>query len=1031
MGKGSNGSNTVVQQSGPPPEFLAAYQNAVQRAQDVANTPAQTYGGNLVAGFSPDQLAGMGGIEQSYGIAAPYINSAADYINAATAPVLPTAQPYIDQARGIYGSAGTPFDVTQFSGDAVGQYENPFTSDVIDATQALFNEQNAQAANRLRGNAVSAGAMGGDREAVAQGVLAGQQQLTQAPVLAGLRQQNYQQALDEFNKQQQVRLQAQQAARQLGLGGAQGIAGLGAQALGAEEANRWLSSQAGYGMANLGNQALSTSLTGANALLGIGGLQQQQAQQVLNAPYAQWLAQQAYPFQTAGWLANIAEGLGGASGGTSSTTSPGPSVGSQVLGAGLAGAGLLGQTGAFGSNGWLSGMFDSGVGSAAGAAGSGFLDSGAWDLAAARGGRVPRRAVGGGMGSEPWAASVPAPWDAPGPVPMGGHPGGHPLILGNYGSTSNTSGGGSGANDAMTAIKDVAQIAGIVAMFLKNGGKVPHRASGGDISVSVQPGVGGHGVPHLSVTPLDLSQGMGSVNPEASRFSQAVSAPGNSRLQNYLTDTLNSASFVPPQTWQPPPPGAPSTAPASTNDLGSMLINALAGLESGGGNDGAGISADAAAAAAGGMDVGSAHDTGQTELAAGASGGLDFGGSGLSGGDISGGMGGLYARGGALQNGGDPDDLDDDAEPALYATDTEAPLSAVDKLALLGAQADGEEPPRYSVGAVDQSGPPAPPPAMGQSAGMGSIAGRGEPVQPTRGDPWRALTYAGLGILGGSSPNAGVNIGRGALAGMKEYETEENRRQRASSLANYRQSQAEAARARTEEATRHNTMTEKQRAQQLADHAEEVAKRLGIAGGHLGVAEGRLEEERRYHDEQLNQGQWVAGTGKDADGNDVPGMYHLPKGGGEPVFHPGVKSAQSQRIEQGQTRLEQGQAKIDQAAQRLQQSQEAATLRNQLIREGHDAAAANSLIGDASRMIASGMVKQKDLPTVVEQLRQERQRLVSPSGAPSAATAPAAPAARPLPPGLPPGARYAPDGNIYVPKPGGGWLRAVPASPGS
>ena len=361
-GGGSGSTNTVTSTSQPPAAYLNAYSNVNNQAQNVASTPYQQYQGNLVAPLSPDQQAGIQATENAQGAANPFINSAASEIGQSTTPIWSNAQ--------------------QFSPDAVSQYELPYTQQVVNATQNEFQNQNSQQQQGIVGNAISAGAWGGDRSAVAQGIVAGQEQLAQAPVIAGLQNQGYSQALNEFNTQQQAQI-------------------------GANEANNWLASQAGYGMANLGQEAQNTQLSGANALTSVGGLEQQQAQQSLNVPYEQYTAAQAYPFQTTGWLANIAEGLGGASGGSSSTTSPGASTASQIAGTGLAGVGALGQTGAFGTssnnyNGWLSNLFGSGS-SFNGASGSPYSYGAAGYTGAgpfiARGGKVPERATGGGIGN--------------------------------------------------------------------------------------------------------------------------------------------------------------------------------------------------------------------------------------------------------------------------------------------------------------------------------------------------------------------------------------------------------------------------------------------------------------------------------------------------------------------------------------------------------------------------------------------------------------------------------------------------------
>lgn len=977
MGKSGGGGQTVVQNNQPPQQFLDAFQNAVTQAKNVSSVPYQQYPGNRVAGFSPDQVAGMRAIEGSFGMAAPYINTAADYLSSATAPVLPTLQPYIDQARGIYSSAGTPFVSQNFDPGSVGAFYSPYVNDVVNATQNLFNQQNAEAANNLRGNAVSAGAFGGDREAVAQGELARQQQLAQAPTLAGLRNTGYQtamgQALSSFQADQQRQLQAQEAARQMGLAGAQGIAGLGGQALGAEEAQRWLQSQAAYGMANLGNQALNTTLTGANQLLGIGGLQQQQAQQLLNVPYADWLAQVAYPFQTTGWLSNISEGLGGAAGGTSSTTSPGPSTASQILGLGASTAGLLGSTGAFGNNGWLTGsggLFGSGAGAAtsggldAAMVGAGVEPSLVSDIGSMTGGlfgirdggRVPHRAAGGPMmaGSAPWS-SVPAPWDVPGPVPASHPMGGKPLILGNYGTSSSSGGGGSGGQDAMTAIKDVAQIAGLVAMFLRDGGRVPHRDSGGEVSVTMSPGTGGgKQVPHLAISPLNLTP-MGSTEiPAAAGALGAGAMADDPRIQAYLAGTLGGASFAKPQVYVPPPPAPPPPQMLGGPGQDGMPLFFGPGNEGGMGDVGSQAAMDAAAAAAGGMDVAGAHDVGQTELAAEAAGSAAGAGAGGGGG----GLGGLYAKGGrlGLQDGGTADDYDYDVTP------DEEPLMQSQLFRGEPKPVPGSSvPPMPDVGAAISQGPygttlpdvrvsarrpmgaaPAAQEDVATTTPMGApVRSAGEPIQPTKGDPWRALMYAGLGIMGGSSPYAAVNIGRGALAGAKQYETE-----------------------------RHREVSESQVAQRLANLADSYALRERQAGNLQDYRDTRLGQ----FQQAIDQRQALADRTAELRAQGMSATQAVAQAKLDLARKTLELHQQTAGTQAGQRdRSLDLQQQANEA--RIANSREAMAQRERLAAAGHDAAAQNAILGDASRLIASGMAKAQDLPKLVDQLAEQRKRL--------------------------------------------------------
>lgn len=344
-GGGGQNTNTVVQQQQPPPQFLNAYSNAVSQAQQVAGQPYQPYTGQIVAPLNAYQQSA---IQSAPNLAASYT-------------------PWAQQAEGYLGQATTPFYQT------VGQYESPYINDVVNSTEQQFNNQNAIQQGQVQGNAVAQGAWGGDRSAVAQGIVAGQQQANEAPVIAGLYNQGYQTALN------------------------------------ANEAQNWLNSQAAAQTGQLGAQTYGVGLGQLNEEAQLGGLAQQESQAQLNVPYYQYLAGQAYPFQTTGWLSNIAEGLGAGAGGTSSTTSPAASPVSQALGLGIGGAGLLGATDAFGSSGWLTGAGGLLGGAAEGGsfdpALAGITDAGVQDFSggilgaggtgllagAARGGRIRRQ----------------------------------------------------------------------------------------------------------------------------------------------------------------------------------------------------------------------------------------------------------------------------------------------------------------------------------------------------------------------------------------------------------------------------------------------------------------------------------------------------------------------------------------------------------------------------------------------------------------------------------------------------------------
>jgi Phage tail lysozyme/Chaperone of endosialidase len=295
MGQKGGTTQQTSSSSGPPPQVMAEYQGLVDRATNVANQPYQPYTGEQVAPLSSQTLSGLGGISQYSGAAQPYLGAAGAMTMGASAPVNPA----------------------QFQGmGSLSPFMNPFTSSVVDTTQAEMNNQNQQQAQFLNSANISSGAFGGDRAGIGQAILANQQQLAEAPTIAGLNQANFSQAMQDWTGQQGVNLAAQQANRSAQLAG-------GAQ------------------LGQIGLSAQQAGLQGAQAETQAGMIPQQEQQAIDTAAQQMYQQGQAYPFTTTGWLGNIIEGVGGQSGGQSQTTSPGPNSITQGLGAATQGLGLL------------------------------------------------------------------------------------------------------------------------------------------------------------------------------------------------------------------------------------------------------------------------------------------------------------------------------------------------------------------------------------------------------------------------------------------------------------------------------------------------------------------------------------------------------------------------------------------------------------------------------------------------------------------------------------------------------------------
>jgi hypothetical protein len=1086
-GKGGGGTNTstTVQNTTPPPAFTQALQGALTQGQNAASAPFTQYPGQLQAPFAPQQLQGFGMVGSTPGIAAPYVNAAAQHYDAATNPLWQNVQ--------------------QFSPQAISQYSNPYTQNVINATQAHFNDQNAQAANRLQGDAASRGALGGDRAGVAQAVLQGQEDFAQAPVIAGLQNQGYAQALQEFNQQQGTQL-------------------------GADQANAWLNSQAAAGFGGLGTEALNTTLGSANALMGAGAQQQAQAQQGLNIPFAQFQAQQAYPFQTAGWLSGLTSQLANAAGGTASTTSPGPSPFSQGVGALTAGAGAIGalnKAGVFNST-PSTGFGSPGIGDinstilpseqaaadAAGGFGAGASNIGDFIPGGARGGAIPHRAPGGMVpGNDPMGMGNPGgapPGIAPGlgagvpmgfngGVPMGGDtlagmgvpdvsvsvvPDAPPAGLpsGAKTSTSVTSGGGGGKDSIFgTLLKTAGNIAagvfggpagGLAASALGSqvhfghGGGVPNRAPGGSIAVPQMPSVaGGAGPVSVSSSPSSLT---GFALPQMT-VNAGGSGSGSPDEVNAFLDSVAKGQFhIPakpaPTAAAPPPVAAPVTPPPPLIDpffAEQAGQSNTGGAQSEGGGDQGGAQARGGPVhgfAMGGMPLRGFADAGAVtdDLTPDDTYDTEPGGPprqtianphGLptvsdpwdtSGGKAPSSMGnpppasdsakerflqGVVTRESGNRNvpnqqgpGGTPLSSSSGyfqitdptwrenarlagVDTDKYPTAMSAPREVQHQVAGLLYDREGERPWAASApGATGTAGlgnPPDLPPAPDRQVSDWTPAerkyGPDDIHMPAKPNGWLSLMEAGFGMMGGTSPFAAVNIGRGAEQGVRSYQNYDLAAQKLAT-------NVEEARARISENQAYHDDTINTRRfgidTRSADRQQQFANQMSIAqlriqaqqaaaaargAGHMTEAEA----------EQTRVQQLMLPTEQGGMGMTMPDAIEAAKG------FAGRAARAGRTADQGDRRLDQGDARLQQGWQRLQQSADTAEANQQIRRDALTQArtehektllntATNAEVSAAARMSFSA----DGFPAALEKVIAGRKTAAPASAAPATAAPP-------------------------------------------
>jgi len=207
-----------------------------------------------VAGQDPLQTQAASLAGSGVGAYAPYLSQAATYGTQA-GTTMGGVSPYISGAAGLTGTgAGT-------GAGSISSYMSPYQSQVIDASLSEFDRQAAARQQGISDQAVAMGGFGGGREGVQLAEYQTQSDRNRALLQAGMLQQGY--GIGQQARQQDLM-------NQLTLGGAQ--AGLA-------------QGQMGLGTYQQGLAQLTPQLAGGDigTLSQIGGVQQQQAQNVLNA----------------------------------------------------------------------------------------------------------------------------------------------------------------------------------------------------------------------------------------------------------------------------------------------------------------------------------------------------------------------------------------------------------------------------------------------------------------------------------------------------------------------------------------------------------------------------------------------------------------------------------------------------------------------------------------------------------------------------------------------------------------------------
>lgn len=294
-GGGSKTPSSTSTETKLPLWLEDASQDYIHKAEDIAGSDYQQYGGEQIAGFNPDQTNAFQAVRQNFG---------------RTSGVLE------DYARTAAQAAN--YNPLQVSGGSLpttnlDAYMNPYIQQVEQGALQALDQQRLQGQNTIADQSVASGAFGGSRQGIQAGVLdAGA--ATAAGNLSGqLRSAGFTQAQNMAQQDLARSLQAQGMNQQ---------AGLQAENL-------------GLGGLTLAGQMMQGSQQGwyqdVGALEGVGGQLQGMEQQRLDLAHQQWLDQQNHPL----WSLQVMQNALGSTpyGGNTISTGPAPSKGSPWAGA--------------------------------------------------------------------------------------------------------------------------------------------------------------------------------------------------------------------------------------------------------------------------------------------------------------------------------------------------------------------------------------------------------------------------------------------------------------------------------------------------------------------------------------------------------------------------------------------------------------------------------------------------------------------------------------------------------------------------
>jgi len=372
-GGGDSGPTSTTTTTSNIPEYARPYfERLMGRTEAVSNDAYVPYGGARVQGFSAPQVEAMNRITNMQ--APTQIRDATNLTNTAAQGALdsanftsgPIGSTYNPQAVGTQRVNAT-YNPRAFDSEVARSYMSPYQQMVTDIAKREANREFAQGNVGRDAQAAQRGSFGGSRAALVQAEAARNHGQRLDDIQAKGSQAAFENAQQQFERDRLQQYNASNQgvdvgkfnagqysqAAQFNEGQRATAAQMAMQGQTANEAARATAAgvrQKGYGMAgelgnqlgNLGKTQQELDMARANAVMGVGSLQQQQGQKSLDTAYDDFVNQRDYDKNQLNFYSGVLRGVPTGVNSDVVTRQAAQNPMSQIAGLGIAGLGAYG-----------------------------------------------------------------------------------------------------------------------------------------------------------------------------------------------------------------------------------------------------------------------------------------------------------------------------------------------------------------------------------------------------------------------------------------------------------------------------------------------------------------------------------------------------------------------------------------------------------------------------------------------------------------------------------------------------------------